>query len=170
MLLEVLWNIVFHINWCKFFGMTKGVACGNLIRILSLFPFPFETFHIKVWSPSFIVFMRMQVAYLWTTAVTVSLSLTYLKECVWGEARMWWAAELPRLLGSTLGSLTEITAGEQLCPCTAGSVSSDQTQREEAQREGKKKWHVFPFLFSQPTAGRQGSCSAETQPFPLQQD
>lgn len=64
--------------------------------------------------------------------------------------RMWWAAEVPRLLGSILGSLTEITAGEQLYPCMVGSVSSDQTQREEAERERKKKLQVFPFSFSQP--------------------
>lgn len=173
MLLEFLWNIIFNVDWHKFFGMTKEVAWGILITVLSLFPLPFETLHVK----SMITFFHCFYVYMICLPLDKSCDsepvfnkLTFLKECVWGEARMWWAAELPRLLGSTLGSLTEITAGEQLYPCTAGSVSSDQTQREGAEREGKKTSQVFPFPFSQPTAGREGSCSAEIQPFPLQQD
>lgn len=53
MILEFLWNIISSINWHKFFGMTKGVAWGNLITVLSLFPLPFETLHMKSMITSF---------------------------------------------------------------------------------------------------------------------
>lgn len=39
-----------------------------------------------------------------------------------------------RLLGTILGILAEIIAEEEQHPSTAGSVSSNQTQREEVER------------------------------------
>lgn len=158
MLLEFLWNIIFSINWHKFFWNDKE-GCLGKFNYSSLFPLPFETLHMK----SMITFFHCFYVYASCLPLDKSCDsepvINILKECVWGEARMWWAAKLSRLLESILGSFTEFTAGEQLCPCTASSVSSDQTQREEAER--KKKSQVFPFSFSQPTAGKEGSCSAE---------
>lgn len=147
MLLEFLWNIIFSINWHKFFGITKGVAWGNLITVLSLFPLPFETLHMK----SMITFFHC--FYVYASCLPLDKSCdsepvsNILKECVWGEARMWWAAKLPRLLESILGSLTEFTAGEQLCPCTASLVSSDQN-KERIQRGRGRKSHKSSLFHS----------------------
>lgn len=54
----------------------QRVAWGNLITVLC-FHFHLKLYIWKAWLPSFTVFMCMQVAYLWTKAVTVSLSLTF---------------------------------------------------------------------------------------------
>lgn len=167
MLLEFLWNIMFSINWHRFFGMTKGVAWGNLITVLSLFPLPFETLHMKSTISFFHYFYVYASCWpLHKSCDNEPVTSIFEERCLRRSKDVMGSWKLPRLLGSILGSFTEITAGEQPWPCTSGSVSSDPTQREG----GEENVTSFPFSFTQSAAGREGSCSAEIQPFPPQQD
>lgn len=109
----------------------------------------------------------MQVACLCTKAVTVSLSLTILRKV--SEEKQGCDGQL-NCPGFWEASLVVLLKLQQV----SSSVTAQQAQlpvTKHKEREGKKKPQVFPLSFAEAAAaGREGSCSAEIEPFPPQQD